>query len=284
MARRRPRHEEHQNHEAWAIPYGDLITLLLAFFVVMYAISSVNAGKYRVLSNALNAAFRGTPTTPELVPIGSQEVTLEEQLPAATVAQLFNAGVPVQRGVHAPQAGDGTAEKGSKVGIALAEAEAAKAKELADVAADVSGVLSELIKTNQVHVRVRRDAVVVQIGADMLFASGMADPSPAALAVLQRLAEALRPWPNAIRVEGHTDDVQIRGGAFRSNWELSGARAGSVARLLAEHGIDPKRVQLAGFGEFRPLQPNSTPEGRNANRRVVLLVLGRTPGVVAPDP
>ena len=111
MARRRPRHEEHQNHEAWAIPYGDLITLLLAFFVVMYAISSVNAGKYRVLSNALNAAFRGTPTTPELVPIGSQEVTLEEQLPAATVAQLFNAGVPVQRGVHAAAAredGSGT--------------------------------------------------------------------------------------------------------------------------------------------------------------------------------
>ena len=284
MARRKHRHEEHQNHEAWAIPYGDLVTLLLAFFVVMYAMSSVNAGKYRVLSNALNAAFRGTPTTPELVPIGSQQVTLEEQLPAATVAQLFNAGVPVQRGVRSPQAGDGSAEKGSKEGLALAQAEAAKAKELADVAADVTGVLGALIKSNQVQVKIRHDAVEVQIGADMLFASGMADPSPAAVAVLQRLAEALKPWPNAIRVEGHTDDVQIHGGAFRSNWELSGARAGSVARLLAEHGIAPTRVQLAGFGEFRPLQPNTTSEGRNANRRVVLLVLGRTPGVITTDP
>jgi chemotaxis protein MotB len=284
MARKKHRHEEHQNHEAWAIPYGDLVTLLLAFFVVMYAMSSVNAGKYRVLSNALNAAFRGTPTTPELVPIGSQQATLEEQLPAASVAQLFNAGVPVQRSVHGPQAGDGSKERDTKLALAAAQAEAAKAKELANVAADVTGVLGELIKSNQVHVQLRRDAVEVQIGADMLFASGMADPSPAAIAVLQRLADALRPWPNAIRVEGHTDDVQIRGGMFRSNWELSGARAGSVARLLTEHGIEPTRVQLAGYGEFRPLQVNTTAEGRNANRRVELLVLGRTPGNVAADP
>lgn len=286
MARKHQQHEEHQNHEAWAIPYGDLVTLLLAFFVVMYAMSSVNAGKYRVLSNALNAAFRGTPTTPELIPVGTHQVTLEEQLPAASVAQLFNAGVPVQRSARTPGPGGEPDETTTKTTIATAEveADAAKARELAGVEADVSGALAELIKNNQVHVKLLHDAVEVQIGADVLFASGVADPSASAVPVLQRLSEALRPWPNAIRVEGHTDDVQIRGGAFRSNWELSGARAGSVVRLLMEKGIDPRRLELVGYGEYRPLMPNSTADGRNANRRVVLLILGRTQGVTAPPP
>jgi chemotaxis protein MotB len=284
MARKHHKHEDHVNHEAWAIPYGDLVTLLLAFFVVMYAMSSVNAGKYRVLSNALNAAFRGTPTTPELVPVGTQEVTLAEQLPASSVTQLFNAGLPVQRGVGGARGAGDTDSEQAKAALALAEASAAQARELANVAADVSGVLEGLIKSNQVHVRVLRDSVEVQIGADVLFASGAAEPAPSAVAILQRLSEALRPWPNAVRIEGHTDDVQIKGGAFRSNWELSAARAGSVVRLLTEQGIDPQRLQLVGYGEYKPLQPNATPAGRNANRRVVLLVMGRAPkqGIDSP--
>jgi chemotaxis protein MotB len=274
---RKHRHEEHQNHEAWAIPYGDLITLLLAFFVVMYAISSVNAGKYRVLSNALNAAFRGTPTTPELIPIGNQEVSIQESLPAATVTQLFNAGLPVQRGVGGTQSGPRPGSPESEAALALAKAEAAQQRELASVEGEVSGVLDSLIKSSQVHVQLLHDAVQVQIGADVLFTSGVAEPAPTALPILKRLGEALRPYPNSIRVEGHTDDVPIHGGAFHSNWELSGARAGSVVRLLAEEGIDPQRLEVVGYGEFRPVQPNTTDTGRNANRRVVLMILGRTP-------
>jgi chemotaxis protein MotB len=274
---RRHQHEEHQNHEAWAIPYGDLITLLLAFFVVMYAISSVNAGKYRVLSNALNAAFRGTPTTPELIPIGTHDVTIQETMPASTVTQLFNAGLPVQRGAGELRAGRNAGDSKTEAALALAKAEALQQQELASVEGEVSGVLDSLIKSHEVHVQLLHDAVQVQIGADVLFASGVSEPSSSALPILKRLGEALRPYPNSIRIEGHTDDVPIHGGVFHSNWELSGARAGSVVRLLAEEGIDPQRLEVVGFGEFRPIQPNETAAGRNSNRRVVLMILGRTP-------
>jgi len=91
--------------------------------------------------------------------------------------------------------------------------------------------------------------------------------------VLDKLAAVLKPFPNPIRVEGHTDDRPIRTTAFPSNWELSAARAASVVHQFMRQGIDPLRLEIVGFGEFHPRQPNETSEGRNANRRVVVLVL-----------
>jgi len=279
---RRVRHEEHQNHEAWAIPYGDLITLLLAFFVVMYSISSVNAGKYRVLSDALSAAFRGAPRTPQPIAVGEAPVNIGEQLPISAVNRMFTAGLPAHERMPLPQArGDarfgarnpGSADPRRAADNLLAEA-AARERELDAIEADVSGVLAGLMRSNAVQVHKVGDAVEVQISADILFASGMAEPSPAAVPVLQRLAEALQPWPNAVQVEGHTDDVPVRSGQFRSNWELSGARAGSVVRLFAEHGVAPERLAVVGYGQYRPLQANSSASGRNANRRVAVIILG----------
>ena len=281
--RRRKKQEEHDNHEAWAIPYGDLVTLLLGFFVVMYSISSVNSGKYRVLSNALSAAFRGTPLSPQPISIGEPPAAVSEQMPISQVNRMFAAGMPAYMRMPLPQARgtvrDGAAQAGSAdprqaQNAALAEAEAARARELDSIATDVSGVMSNLIKSNAVQVHKLGDAVEVQISADILFASGMAEPAPAAVPVLANLAEALKPWPNAVQVEGHTDDVAIRSGAFRSNWELSGARAGSVVRLFAEHGVNPQRLAVVGYGQYRPLQPNSSAAGRNANRRVAIIILG----------
>jgi len=281
--RRRKRHEEHDNHEAWAIPYGDLVTLLLGFFVVMYSISSVNSGKYRVLSNALSAAFRGTPLSPQPISIGEPLANVSEQMPISQVNRMFSAGMPAYMHMPLPQARgtvrDGAAHPGSAdprqaQNAALAEAEAARQRELDSIATDVSGVMSNLIKSNAVQVHKLGDAVEVQISADILFASGMAEPAPAAIPVLANLAEALKPWPNAVQVEGHTDDVAVRSGAFRSNWELSGARAGSVVRLFTEHGVNPQRLAVVGYGQYRPLQPNTSATGRNANRRVAIIILG----------
>ncbi len=281
--RRRKRHEEHDNHEAWAIPYGDLVTLLLGFFVVMYSISSVNSGKYRVLSNALSAAFRGTPLSPQPISIGEPLASVSEQMPISQVNRMFSAGMPAYMHMPLPQARgterDGAARPGSAdprqaQNAALAEAEAARQRELDSIATDVSGVMSNLIKSNAVQVHKLGDAVEVQISADILFASGMAEPAPAAIPVLANLAEALKPWPNAVQVEGHTDDVAVRSGAFRSNWELSGARAGSVVRLFTEHGVNPQRLAVVGYGQYRPLQPNTSATGRNANRRVAIIILG----------
>ena len=280
---KRRKYDEHDNHEAWAIPYGDLVTLLLGFFVVMYSISSVNSGKYRVLSNALSAAFRGTPLSPQAIAIGETPSGVSEQMPISEVNRMFSAGLPAYQRMPLPQArgtvrdGErraGSADPRQTQSIALAEAEAARTKELDAIAADVSGAMSSLIQSNAVHVRKLGDAVEVQISADILFASGMAEPAPAALPVLQHLAAALKPWSNAVQVEGHTDNVPVRSGAFRSNWELSGARAGSVVRLFSEHGVDPQRLAVVGYGQYRPLQSNSNAVGRNANRRVAIIIVG----------
>jgi len=280
---RRNRHEEHQNHEAWAIPYGDLITLLLAFFVVMYSISSVNAGKYRVVSDSLSAAFRGTPDSPVPVNIGSTPSGVAEQMPIQALNRMFGAGLPAEARMPLPQS-RGTEKAGETQPTsadprdpqALMQAEALRAsqRQLDSVATDMSAVLAAQIRNNVVQVQRRGDAVEVRISADVLFGSGQAEPMPAAVPVLQHLADSLRAFPNAVRVEGHTDNVPVRTGTFRSNWELSGARAGAVVRLFSERGVDPLRLAVVGYGEYHPLQANDSAAGRNANRRVAIMILG----------
>jgi len=285
---RRRKTEEHMNHEAWAIPYGDLVTLLLAFFVVMYSISSVNSGKYRVLSDALNAAFHGDPGTPEPVNFGTSASGVAEQMPIQAMNRIFSAGLPAQARMPLPQA-RGTQRAGdprpSSVdprdpqGLIHAELQAESQRELDQVQADMNTNLAPLIHSNAVQVQRRGDAVEVRISADILFGSGQAEPMAGAVPVLQGLADSLKPWPNAVRVEGHTDDVPLRPGGYRSNWELSGARAGAVVRLFADRGIEPTRLAVVGYGQYRPLQSNETPAGRNANRRVAIMILGRATNV-----
>lgn len=239
MSRRR-HHEEHANHEAWAIPYGDLVTLLLAFFVVMYSISSVNEGKYRVVSDSLNAAFRGEPTGPLPIQVGSPATTTV----AAPLVQLPND---------------------------------LRTMALRQLAAQAEAALMPLIMQGLVDVQQGDGFLEIAIRSDILFASGMAALAPDARPAIQLLGEALRDFPNSIRVEGHTDNVPVAGGAFPSNWELSAARAASVVHLLIAAGVDPRRLSVAAFGEFRPVLPNLTPDGRNANRRVVLTIEGSEP-------
>jgi chemotaxis protein MotB len=113
----------------------------------------------------------------------------------------------------------------------------------------------------------------IEINTDILFPSGSGAFSSSAEPVLDKLAEVLKPFPNPIRVEGHTDDRPIHTAAFPSNWELSAARAASVVHQFTKQGIDPLRLEIVGFGEFHPRQANTSNEGRNANRRVAVLVL-----------
>ena len=282
MSRRR-RHEEHTNHEAWAIPFADLLTLLLAFFVVMYSISSVNAGKYRVLSDSLTAAFRGAPDNPLPIDLSNSTTGVVEQMPIQAMNRIFNAGMPASAHMPLPQArgteraGDTqptSADPRDQDALMQAEALRASQRQLDTVAADMSGVLAAQIRSNVVQVQRRGDAVEVRISADVLFGSGQAEPMPPAVPILQHLADSLRNFPNAVRVEGHTDNVPVRSGSFRSNWELSGARAGAVVRLFSERGLDPLRLAVVGYGEYHPVQPNDTPVGRNANRRVAIMILG----------
>jgi chemotaxis protein MotB len=260
---RRHKHEEHANHEAWAIPYGDLITLLLAFFVVMYAMSSVNEGKYRVLSDSLVAAFNGAPKALEPIQVGEKQLGTGADLSINLVRQPVIETQP--RRTIAPI---GMAQ------TAMPSDPAGQREELAGVANEVEQSMSDLIDRELVTVRRHGKWVEVEIKTDILFPSGVATLSPPAERVLQQLAETLKPFPNAIRVEGHTDNRPINTSAFPSNWELSAARAASVVHLFTRAGMDPTRLAVIGLGENRPAQSNATPEGRNANRRVLLVILG----------
>jgi chemotaxis protein MotB len=275
MARRK-RLEEHQNHEAWAIPYGDLVTLLLAFFVVMYAMSSVNEGKYRVLSDSLNEAFHGTPHSAQpMAEMGSHSQPLE-QLPLTQVNRMIVGGLPSRHMVQAAEQPEPTPAvvEGEKPGPDSAGSIAdANANELGHVADDVDAAMSSLIEAGQVHVHRHENWVTVDISSDILFSSGAARLANPAVLVLQHLADSLRRFPNAIRVTGHTDNRPINTPAFPSNWELSTARAASVVHLFMDRGIAAQRLAVMGFGEYRPVEPNTTEVGRNANRRVEIMIM-----------
>jgi chemotaxis protein MotB len=274
---RRKHHEEHQNHEAWAIPYGDLITLLLAFFVVMYAISSVNEGKYRVLSDSMVAAFRGQPTTMQPVQVGQKQVGSGADLAVSLVQQEMMAGQPRElfaplplkpidvepgRGAGQQQALQQPGESGQGQG------------NLDAVEEDVGRALAELVKQGAVSVRRRETAVEVEIRTDILFSSGSATLTRDADAVIARIAGVLARFRNAVVVEGHTDDRPIRTTQFPSNWELSAARAASVVHVLTENGVPGSQLTVVGFAEFRPVATNDSATGRNTNRRVLVVVRG----------
>jgi chemotaxis protein MotB len=274
--RRRRKHEEHGNHEAWAIPYGDLMTLLLAFFVVMYAISSVNAGKYRVLSDSLFAAFRGAPRSMQPIQVGEKQVGTGADLNTTIVQQAMLDGktqshlapVPVAVGL-ARSGGNGN----SPIAGTLPPQAAAAAAALSRIADEVAQAMDQLVRKDMVTVRRSDFWIEVEMRTDILFPSGSARLADHAVEIVERLGGVLAPFPNPIRVEGHTDNKPIKTAVFYSNWELSAARAGSVVRVLSTHGVAPERLAVIGYGEQRPLQANDTADGRNANRRVVVVIL-----------
>ena len=300
MAGRRHKHEEHANHEAWAIPYGDLVTLLLAFFVVMYAISSVNEGKYRVLADALSSAFGGQPRTVAPIQLGATQIRgsafdrpsmqtpdsksgPSSATPVSSPAMRQVLDMPTFGAVaRKPADGTGNGAKGNDSAKVentelLGEVEG-RNRQLHSLGRRIQQALSELVKQKLVTVRRGDSFLEVEIQSDILFASGSAAPSPVALSTVHKLADILRAEPNAVRVEGYTDNVPINTVAFRSNWELSSARAAGVVHELVDSGVSAQRLAVVGFGEHQPVADNATIEGRNANRRVLLVILASPQG------
>lgn len=259
--RRRAKTEQPLNHEAWAIPFADLLTLLLAFFVVMYAISSLNSGKYRVLADALSVAFKGGTVAEDDTPSRPSGVS----------------GLTVLDALEGQQPGEPTRP--------TAERRLGGPPEMLNagrIAMRVARAAAPLVMRDQVTVRQHPLWVEVEIRNDVLFASGSAELNPAAEEVLAKLAVTLQGFGNPIRIEGHTDDIPIERGRYRDNWDLSAARAVSVVRVLAANGIDPARLAVLGFAEHRPAQSNATVTGRRANRRVLLAILGSDDAAEGP--
>lgn len=269
--RRRHKHEEHANHEAWVIPYADLLTLLLALFVVLYAMSSINTTKYRALAQAISAAFNGSraviqPVTPN-APQSSVPVptTKPAPIPRTPLAHIL---LPVlTQHIATPNTSQGTPSDQNKTKLSEEQ------QNLERIRNQVERALQPLIDKNLVVVRRTPNWLEIEIRTDILFPSGVATLSPSATQVLTSLGDILAPFANPLRVEGYTDDMPINTAVYPSNWELSAARAASVARLFTEHGVDPERLGIVGWGQYRPAADNASVDGRNKNRRVLVVVL-----------
>jgi chemotaxis protein MotB len=268
MARYGVPHEDHINHEAWAIPYADLVTLLLAFFVVMYSISSVNEGKFRVVSKSISTAFNGASKVIEPMPVSAGPGA--SRTPSVLLAPP---SAPSSEPIVTPAAAPPQADDSTPAKPLQAATTSSSADDLASLADSVESSIAALIDRGVVVVRRHQRWIEVEIRADILFPSGTAALTTSALEPLHELAQTLAGFRNPLHIEGHTDDVPISTPEFPSNWELSAARAARVARLFIETGIDAHRLSISGLGEFRPIASNDTEEGRNRNRRVRLIVL-----------
>ena len=254
-SRRTSVQENAENHERWLISYADFITLLFAFFVIMYSISSVNEGKYRVLSDSLDDAFAEPEQTLDPIQIGE-------------IRRDIN---PIESLIVGHSDPDKITEQLEKI-IDL-EQEQSRLTRISD---QIEEVLSPYIDQELIDVKQNELWIEVEMKSAMLFASGSADLSHDALPVLQKIGEILRNLPNTIHVEGYTDNKPIHTIAFPSNWELSAGRAASVVNQLNHNGVKPERMAAIGYGEFHPVADNLTEKGRYKNRRVVLVLLAQS--------
>jgi chemotaxis protein MotB len=231
-----------ENHERYLITYADLITLLLVFFIVLYAGSQEDSKKFAILAEGLRSAFKN--------------VSMEGG----------GGNSPLFVGSGATNAGGMSQE----------------AQDFESITAIIQRVAQERGVADRISLRMEADRIIIGLTSDLLFASGSAQLRPSAGPVLDAVAEALRGKANEIRIEGHTDNVPINTAEFNSNWELSGARATAVLRRLVEEGrLPPERLFAAAYGDARPKANNATADGRAANRRAEIVILypqaGATP-------
>lgn len=270
MARRRRggiAHEEdagHANVERWLLSYADMITLLMALFIVLYAMSQVDQSKFEKFSEGL-AEYFGEPAV----------VTASDGI-------LEGGKQPLERSASTVSAERLAAAQA----VAAREAAVRQREELAAIRDRIHGALAAKGLAGAVQFQIRDDGLVVNIVTErVLFDPGEATLQPAGKRVLDAVSPTLRRLPNALTVEGHTDNVPIRG-HFPSNWELSTARSTTVLRYLLAHGVQSSRVSAAGYADQRPLASNTSAQGRSRNRRVAIVVLANTvpsvPSVAAP--
>lgn len=251
MRRRRRIELDHDHHDRWLISYADFITLLFAFFVVMYAISAVNENKYRILSRSLGDAF-GKSSARNVAPMP-----------------------PLPKDTWPRDAEPRTLKQSQAV-----EEQA----QMTAVASSLLEVMAPLVKEGKVRMTRSRRGISIEINANVLFAPGRAELHPQSLAVLGAVADKLKTEPFNLEITGHTDVVPISNSTFASNWELSAVRAASVVRLLADHGIAPARLYAIGREASQPIASNNLAEGRARNRRVELMILSGRPDIIEEIP
>ncbi|MEQ1743152.1 MAG: flagellar motor protein MotD [Candidatus Nitrotoga sp.] len=247
---RRVRHKERENHDRWLISYADFITLLFAFFVVMYAISSVNENKYQIFSASLTSAFgKQTVKSEAIVPTNEQDLLLK------SLVDRRNAKLAEQQ-----------------------------QEAMQDITKNINQVMNALVTDGQVNVMQTNRGVAIEINASALFHQGDAILQGGAINILAEVAKVLEQVDLAIEVEGHTDDIPIKTQQFPSNWELSSARASSVVRLFIEHGLKSRNLKAIGSAANYPVTSNDTADGRARNRRITVTILSPSSERIAQTP
>jgi len=263
MARKK-KQEEHVNHERWLVSYADFITLLFAFFVVMYSISSVNEGKYRVLSDTLESAFQRSGKSDQPIQIGELARTLTPfndgvQSPSSKSQDSKKIITPIKV-IEQQQNNPGQGESGES------------SKMLDSLQDELKRSLATFVDQNLVTLRKGKDGLEVELKSKLLFGKSSAKLSIEAEKLLIRIAATLSRFPTSMQVEGHTDDSPINSPLYPSNWELSSARASTVVSLFAEHDMAPERMWAIGYAQYRPYSTIDTAVEIIQNRRVVLVI------------
>ena len=260
------------------VSYADFITLLFAFFVVMYSISSVNEGKYKSLTHSLGSAF-SNKNKPERVldPVrietpftAVQPISLDNPAVIFKPVPLDNPAVPFK---PIPLDSQTTAEVEKR--RELSEGILKERRQLNRVSDQLKEALGDFIDDKLVSVKRNDYWIALEMNSELLFLSGEATLSKKAGPVLKKIARVINPLSNAINVEGHTDNIPIDTLKFPSNWDLSSARATSVVQEFVKEGINPTRLSAIGYGEFHPIGDNKIEEGRFKNRRVILVLMSQ---------
>lgn len=313
------RHEEHEheNEERWLISYADFITLLMALFIVMYAMSSVDAGRYQKLAVSLSGAFNVPSRSPLDMPSlpGRTGDTLapmikerpdppkSEKPPSPdapeslapliemqkNMSEMTGDGTPPPPGTDAAKKDPGKTEnvpQGELSEEVLERAREQMAKRerrtLEQVKEQIDSLLALQGLESQATVTISKSGRVLnlRLPENQLFGSGSAELSSEASVVLDKIANIIDRSGQAVRIEGHTDNIPVRSGRYASNWDLSTARATRVLLYLQEMGgVPPNRLAAAGYGEHRPIADNATPEGRAKNRRVEFVITAEDQGM-----
>lgn len=253
----RKKHPEHVNLERWLVSYADFITLLFAFFVIMYAISQADIAKFKKVSASLKAAFSASG------PAGMVE--LEGTSGGATISPFENTEMPGGRVQNLPAGRTNTAGEPDPALQEIREA-------LEETISLETGV-SEM--TDQLQMQYDSRGLVVRLSVKNFFDPGESDVRSDLRPMLDRIGRVLTKTKRLVRIEGHTDPSETRYlHDHASEWELSSARAAWIAKYwMTRFQIDPKRIGVAGYAHFRPVAKSDTEWGRSANRRVEFIVL-----------
>lgn len=247
--------EKPPNHERWLVSYGDLLTLLFAVFVTMYAMSQSDKKKIEEVSASYKKAF-GVTTG---VPPGKPSIINQEEIISIPTVHSSPHSVELAKKI------DGS------------EKIYASTKEFKDILKNIEKFLQAKNAADQVNIEVTKWGLVISLNEAGFFDSGSATIKPSSYEILSKIAESISLYSNSISLEGHTDNIPIRSKTFQSNWELSTARATNLAHLFIDRcSFSPQKITVIGHSEFRPIADNGTEEGRRRNRRVDIVLIGAT--------